>query len=61
MNIFIIFFGIHLLGSIHFEISIISRILCILMFSTIAFSKHFRNVMHVFILELFGQKYKFGI
>jgi hypothetical protein len=39
MNIFIIFFGIHLLGSIDFEISIISTILCILMFLIIAFRK----------------------
>ncbi len=49
---------IHLLGSIDFEISITSRILCILMFIIIAFTKSFKNIMPIFFLELFGQKQK---
>jgi hypothetical protein len=51
---------IHFLGFIYFEISIISRILCILMFLIIAFRKSFMNVALVFFLELFGQEHKFG-
>jgi hypothetical protein len=54
------FFWIHLLSYIDFEISIISRILCISMFLIIAFKKCFRNIMIVFFLELFGQEHKFG-
>jgi hypothetical protein len=45
------FLGIHLLG---FEISITSRLLCILMFLIIAFRKSIGNVLLVFFLELFG-------
>jgi hypothetical protein len=41
------FFWIHLLGSIDFEISIISRILCILMFLIIAFKKCFKNLAYI--------------
>jgi hypothetical protein len=49
MNIVIIFsIGIHLLGSIDFEISIVSRILCILLFLIIRFLKKFKNVTLVF-------------
>jgi len=50
---------IHLLGSIDFEISIISRILCILMFLIIAFRKSLKNITPIFFLELFGHKHKF--
>jgi hypothetical protein len=48
------------LGMSHFdfprpiEISIISRILCVLIFLIIAFKKRFKNVALVFFLELFG-------
>jgi hypothetical protein len=48
------------LGSIDFEISIISKILCIFMFLIIAFGKSFKNVTLVLFLELFGQEHKFG-
>jgi hypothetical protein len=48
------------LGSIDFEISIISKILCILMFLIITFRKKIRIVTFVFFLELFGQEHKFG-
>jgi len=48
-------FWINLLGSIDFEISITLRILCILMFLTIAFTKSLRNVTLVFFLDLFGK------
>jgi hypothetical protein len=51
MNILIIFFGIHLLGSIDFEILIISILLCILMFLIIAFKKSFKNVTFFFSLN----------
>jgi hypothetical protein len=54
------FFWIHLLSSIDFEISIISRIFCILMFLIIAFKKSFRNVTLVLFFEFFDQKHKFG-
>jgi hypothetical protein len=60
MNIFIIFFGIILLGSLYLKISIISSILCILMFLIIAFRKSFKNVTLVFFLELSDQEQKFG-
>jgi hypothetical protein len=60
MNIYIIVFGIHSLGYIDFEISIISKILNILMFLIITFRKSFRNVSPCFFLELFGQEHKFG-
>jgi hypothetical protein len=42
------------LGSIDFEISVISRILCILIFLIIAFKKSFKDITLVPFLELFG-------
>jgi hypothetical protein len=43
-----------------FEILIILRILCILMFLIIAFRKNLGNVTPYFLLELFGQEHKYG-
>jgi len=54
------FFWIHLLGSIDFEISIISRMLCILMFLIITFIKSFKNITLILIIDFFGQEHKSG-
>jgi hypothetical protein len=50
---------VHLLGSTDFEISIISKILCILMFLIIAFKKNVKNVKLILFLELFDEEHKF--
>jgi len=42
-----------------FEIPIISRIMCILIFLIIAFKKKITNITLVPIFEFFGQKHKF--
>jgi hypothetical protein len=42
-----------------FEILVISRILCILMFLIIAFIKSFKNEMLVVFLDIFGHENKF--
>ncbi len=60
MNIFINFFWDTFIKFHKFEISIVSRILCILMFLIITFRKKFRNVTLFFFLELFGHEHKFG-
>jgi hypothetical protein len=48
-----------ILGVIDFEISIILRILCILMFLIIAFRKSFKNKILIFFFQLFGQEQEF--
>jgi hypothetical protein len=47
------------IGSIDFEILVISRILYILMFLIIAFIKSFKNEMLVVFLDIFGHENKF--
>jgi hypothetical protein len=59
MNMFIIFLKINLLGSMDFDISIISKILFTLMFLIIAFRKSFKNVTPIVFFKLFGQEHKF--
>jgi hypothetical protein len=53
------FMNTSILGVIDFEISIILRILCILMFLIIAFRKSFKNKILIFFFQLFGQEHEF--
>jgi len=53
------FSWIHLLGSIDFEVSIISRLLCTLMIVIISFKNSLKNVVLILFLDLFGQEHKF--